>query len=627
MRRLQWLGVVTSLFVSAFICGCGGGSAGTGGGGGGTPATVSVTSANASVLAGGSDNLTASISDMSSTSFTWSVNGVAGGNSTVGTISGSGTTAIYTAPMSIPTAPQVTIAAAVSGGSNLSGSTTVTVQSAGLSANVADRFLEQTTFGPTSPLVSQVQQTGLQNFLANQFNMAVTPYADPAATETNLTPLQQRYFVQLITAPDQLRQRVAFALAQIFVVAGDKITTPQGYTPYLNLLETDAFTNYRQIMQDVTLSPAMGHYLDMVNNDKPNTTTGTHADENYAREMMQLFSIGLSMLNEDGSTQISNGAPIPTYTQSIVQEFAVAYTGWTYPTMPGATLQKHNPAYWTGPMVPFESNHDETAKQLLTYTGVTNSGSLPAGQTAEQDLSGAMDNIFNHPNVPPFVALRLIQHLVTSNPSPAYVQRVADVFKNNGSGVRGDMKAVITAILMDPEARRGDSAATAVAGDGHLQEPILFMTGLLRAFNATTDGANLAGQGSSMGQNALFSPSVFNFYSPFFATTTGHPAPEFQLLTTATALARANWINTFAFGSLGTTTTIDFSSYGTEAANPSTLLADLNTLMMHGTMSSSMQNDVLTAMQSVPAGSTQALTQAKTAIYLIASSSQYQVYH
>jgi uncharacterized protein (DUF1800 family) len=617
MGRLRWLGVVTSGFFSAFLCGCGGGS----------PPTVSIVSSDPSVLAGGTDNLTASVTNMSSATFTWSVNGVPGGNSTVGTIAGSGSIAIYTAPMSVPGTPQVTIEAAVSTSSNVSGSTTITVQSAGLSANVADRFLEQTTFGPTSALIAQVEQTGLQNYLTNQFNMPVTVYADPAASETNLTPLQQRYFVQLITAPDQLRQRVAFALAQIFVIAGDKINTPQGYTPYLNLLENDAFTNYRQIMQDVTLSPAMGHYLDMVNNDKPNTTTGTHADENYARETMQLFSIGLSELNEDGSIQISGGAPIPTYTQDTVEAFARAYTGWTYPTMPGATLQKHNPAYWTGPMVAFESNHDETVKQLLTYSGVANSGSLAAGQTAEQDLSGAMDNIFNHPNVPPFVALRLVQHLVTSNPSPAYIQHVADVFKNNGSGVRGDMKAVITAILMDPEARRGDSPATAVAGDGHLQEPILFMTGLLRAFGATTDGANLAGQGSSMGENALFSPSVFNFYSPFFATTTGHRAPEFQLLTTATALARANWVNTFAFGSIGTTTTIDFSGYGAQAATPSALLANLNTLMMHGTMSADMQNSILTAMQSVPAGSTQGVTQAKTAIYLIASSSQYQVYH
>lgn len=508
------------------------------------------------------------------------------------------------------------------------GAISETVTSAGLSPNVADRFLEQTTFGPTSPLVLQVQQTGLQNFLTNQLSLPVTPYPNPDPSETNNTLLQQRFFVQILTASDQLRQRVAFALSQIFVIAGDKINTPQAFTPYLDLLETDAFTNYRQIMQDVTLSPAMGHYLDMVNNDKPNATLGTHADENYARENMQLFTIGLSMLNEDGSLQLdSTHNPIPTYTQDTVEAFARAYTGWTYPTQPGATLLKHNPAYWTGPMVPFESNHDTDPKQLLQYSGAASGGLLPGSQSAEQDLAGALDNIFNHPNVPPFVALRLIQHLVTSNPSPAYIQRIADVFKNNGSGVRGDMKAVISAILLDPEARRGDDPSTAVGTDGHLQEPILYMAGLLRAFNATTDGAGLAGQGTNMGQTALFPASVFNFYSPFYVNSAGHPAPEFQLLTTATALSRVNWVYSYVFGTLGATTTVDFSSYGTQASNPAALLASLNTLLLHGTMSTDMQNSTLAAMQAVPAGSAQAITQAKTAIYLIATSSEYQVHH
>jgi uncharacterized protein (DUF1800 family) len=473
-----------------------------------------------------------------------------------------------------------------------------------------------------------VEQTGFQNFVANQLAMPPTPYADPAATETNLTPLQQRYLVQLLTAPDQLRQRVAFALGQIFVISGTKDTLPTEFTPYLNLLENDVFTNYRQIMQDVTLSPAMGYYLDMVNNDKPNTTLGTHADENYARELMQLFTVGLSMLNEDGSLQLDgSGNPIPTYTQSTVSAFALVYTGWTYPTQPGATLQKHNPAYWNGPMEAFESNHDTTAKTpLLQYTGAANGGSLPGGQTSAQDLQGALDNIFNHPNVPPFVSKQLIQHLVTSNPSPAYVHRVADVFKNNGAGVRGDMRAVIAAILLDPEARRADDPTLANTNDGHLQEPILYMTNLLRAFNATTDGTNLAGQASNMGQNPLFPASVFNFYSPSYVITgSSLLGPEFQILTTATALNRANFVNTFVFGSFGSTTTVDFSSYASQSQ--SALLNSLNALLMHGTMSADMQNSIVSAMQAVPTGSAQALTQAKTAIYLIATSSQYQVQH
>ena len=498
-----------------------------------------------------------------------------------------------------------------------------------IAANVADRFLQQTTFGPTPQLVSQVQYSGLQGFLTQQYGLPVTPYPSPAQAETDLGPLQQRFFVQSLTAPDQLRQRVAFALSQIFVIGGAKIGDPTAYTNYLQLLETDSFTNYRQIMNDVTLSPAMGHWLDMVNNGKPNTAQGDHANENYAREFMQLFTIGVSQLNPDGSYQLdSNGNQIPAYTQDTVEAFARAYTGWTYPLTPGMTQQTYNPAYWTGPMVAVDSNHDTDPKQLLTYPGVTGGGLLPAGQTATQDLKGALDNVFNHPNVGPFVCRELIQHLVTSNPSPAYIQRVASVFNDNGSGVRGDMKAVITAILMDAEARRGDDPATAVGTDGHLQEPILFIAGLMRTFNATSDGSNLSYYASDMGQNPLFSPSVFNFYSPSYVIPgTTSFGPEFQLLTTATSLNRVNWVNTFVFGSMGSGNKLDFSSYATQAANPGALVDTLNGLLMHGAMSSDMKSSIVTAMQSVPAGNKQLMQEAQIAIYLVASSSQYQVQH
>jgi uncharacterized protein (DUF1800 family) len=329
--------------------------------------------------------------------------------------------------------------------------------------------------------------------------------------------VQQRFFVQNLTAPDQLRQRVAFALSQIFVIGGNKVTDPTGYTNYLQLLANDSLTNYRQIMPDVTLSPAMGDWLDMVNNGKPNVNKGDHATENYAGEFMRLFTIGTSELNPDGSYQLdSGGNQIPTYTQSIVEAFALAYTGWTYPLAPGATQQTYNPPYWTGPMVAVDSNHDTTVKQLLIYPGASGGGMLPAGQSTTQDPQGALEKVFNHPNAGLFVSSELIQHLVTSNPSPACIQRVASVFDNTGSGMRGDMNAVITAILLDPEARRLDDPATAVGTDGHLQEPILYMTGLLRAFGATSDGSNLAYDGSGMGQEALYSPSVFNFYSPTY---------------------------------------------------------------------------------------------------------------
>jgi uncharacterized protein (DUF1800 family) len=511
-------------------------------------------------------------------------------------------------------------------GSATSGILTAQVVKA-IAPSVADRFLEQTTFGPTPALVAQVQQSGLQPFLTSQYGMAVTPYADPAAMEAGLGAVQQRFMVAILTAPDQLRQRVAFALGQIFVIAGDKITDPTAFTNYLRLLNTDAFTNYRQIMKDVTLSPAMGHYLDMVNNGKP--APGQHANENYARELMQLFTLGTSLLNDDGSMQLdSSNNPIDTYSQDQVEQFARAYTGWTYPTQPGMTQQKYNPPFWTGPMVAVDSNHDTTAKQLLQYSNAASGGLLPSGQSAEQDLDGALDNIFNHPNLPPFVSRQLIQHLVTSNPSPAYIQRISAVFENNGAGVRGDMKAVITAILLDAEARRGDDPTTAVGTDGHLQEPILYIAGLLRAFGAVTDGSNLAGQASSMSQNPLFPPSVFNFYAPNFiipGTTTN--GPEFQILTTATALNRVNFVNSFVFGSLGSGTTVSFANYGTQASNPSQLLDTLNTLMLHGSMSSDMKSSILTAMQAVPAGTNQGLQEAQAAIYLIGTSSQYQVQH
>jgi uncharacterized protein (DUF1800 family) len=498
-----------------------------------------------------------------------------------------------------------------------------------LAPEVADRFLEQTTFGPTSQLIAQVQLSGKQGFLSSQFALPASPYADPGANEMGMGALEQRFFVQILTAPDQLRQRTAFALGQIFVIAADKINTPQAFTPYLRLLEADAFTNYRQIMKDVTLSPAMGHYLDLVNSDKPNLSAGDHANENYARELMQLFTIGTSSINNDGSFQLDpRGNPIPTYSQDMVEAFARAYTGWTYPTMPGATPMKHNPPYWNGPMVADDANHDTSPKQLLQYPNASMNGLIPGGQTAEQDLEAAMDNIFNHPNLPPFVSRELIQHLVTSNPSPAYIQRVANVFINNGASVRGDMQAVITAILLDPEARRGDVPANSVATDGHLEEPILYMTGLLRAFNAQSDGSNLAGQGGGMGQTALFPGSVFNFYSPnFIIPETPLFGPEFQILTTATSLNRVNWVNSFVFASLGSGTSVDFSPYANQASNLSAMLDSLNVLMLHGTMSADDKSSILTAVQAVPAGPTQALQQAKTAIYLIASSSQYQVQH
>jgi uncharacterized protein (DUF1800 family) len=664
------------------------------------------------VRAGDSQPFTATVTGTTTTGVTWSVNGMPGGNATVGTIDASGG---YKAPDSLPSPSNVTVQAtsvvqpSATGTSNvtllnpvpvltnvnprnigvgavtltatgsrfangatilfgntaltttfvsstqltatflaggLAGAVPVTVQnpdpgaatSSAINAQlfttavvpkeVAARFLEQATFGPTRDLINQVQQVGFLNFLQDQFDAPVSTYADPAPSENSLTPTQQRFFTNVLNGQDQLRQRLSFGLSEIWVISGNTIV-PQGVAPYLRLLQQDALANYRTIMQDVTLSPAMGRYLDMVNNDKPDPVANTHANENYARELLQLFTVGTYLLNSDGSLQRdAQGNPLPTYDESVVQGFARAYTGWTYPTQAGATLQKHNPLFYLGPMEAFENNHDTNSKAILG--GVV----LPAGQTSLADLNGALDTIFNHPNVGPFVCKQLIQHLVTSNPSPAYVTRVAGVFASGsfnglGSGQRGDMKAVIAAILLDAEARRGDVPVIANPADGHLREPIIFIAGLLRAFGATSDGSALISQGGNMGQTALQPPSVFNFFPPDFKIPGSSPAllgPEFALQTAATDFARINFVNTFAFGTLGGTT-VDFTSYANLAANPNQLLDSLNTSLLHGTMSSDMQTSITNALNAVPSGSSQALQRAKTAIYLVGSSSQYQVHH
>ena len=719
IRLMKW---ILFYLVIAVTIGCGGGSAGTSSQNESDPQPAISLSPAASNVRPGDPALqfTATVSGTSSTAVTWSVNGIAGGNTSLGVISTSGQ---YTAPVSVPSSNVVTVQASLvstptvqgtgavtllnpiptvssvspqtiglgaftiqvngtgfmngaevmfgatalsttfvsgtqlnasgSAGASQAGNVVVTVvnpppgtngSTTSVTADVitgnaatpqaAARFLDQSTLGPTPALVTQVEQTGFAEFLTSQFATSGSTYPDPASTVTSLLPTQQIFFTNALNNPDQLRQRVALALSEIWVTSGFTVP-PQGMAPYMRLLLQDAFVNYRTLMSDVTLSPAMGRYLDMVNNDNP--PAGQHANENYSRELMQLFTIGLDKLNEDGTLQLDSSAnPIPTYTQANVDAFALAYTGWTYPTQSGATLQKHNPAYWIGPMVPFESNHNATAKTLLPVGG--SAVTLPAGQSAENDLSGALDNIFAQPSLPPFVCKQLIQHLVTSNPSTAYVKRITDVFISGsfsgggvtiGSGQRGDMQAVIAAILLDTEARRGDSVATTNPADGHLREPVLFIANILRAFGAASDGAAPANSASTMSESIMDSPSVFNFFPPSYNIPgTNLLGPEFDLQTTATTLVRANFVNSFVYGSIGTGTTVSFTTFANLAANPNSsgqLLDTLNALLLHSAMTSDVRASVLTAVNAVPAGSTQNLLRAEAAIYLILSSSQYQV--
>jgi len=359
----------------------------------------------------------------------------------------------------------------------------------------------------------------------------------------------------------------------------------------------------------------------MVDNDKPNPNNGTSPNENYAREIMQLFSIGLMKLNPDGSLQTdASGNPIPTYTQNTIEGFASVFTGWTYPTAPGQKKQFHNPQYWIGPMEVDDSDHDPSPKTLLE--GVV----LPAGQTAAKDLDDGLQNIVSNPNVGPFICLRLTEQLVTSNPTPAYLSHCSAAFADNGSGQRGDFKAVIKAILLDSEARRGDDPTQLAQSDGKLKEPLLFMTGLLRALNATTDGANLNWPAYNMRQDLYNPASVFNYYPPNYRLESNNLlAPEMKIYSTPTALERANFVNGVVFWNSPGTTKVDFKPWASLASDDTKLLDALNVAFLHGAMPDQVRQAVTTAIDVLDPNDLNG--RARTAIYLVTTSQLYSVQH
>ena len=515
------------------------------------------------------------------------------------------------------------------------------------SAGDAVRFLEQATFGPTEATIQEVVQKGPALALEEQFAKPMSGYGtfvdvdpDPrkgcpdGALPTpeicyrenyTVQPLQRRFFQNALGGQDQLRQRVAFALSQIVVISGAELETMHGIGYYQQLLMNYAFANFRDILYEVTLSPAMGEYLDMVNNPKPDAARNIEPNENYAREMLQLFSVGEFELNADGTPRLdANGQPIPAYDQDTVENLARAFTGWTYPPRAGVAIRFPNPPNYLGRMVPFAAQHDAAQKVLF------GNRTIAAGQTPEKDLNDAVDIIFNNANVGPFIGRQLIQHLVTSNPTPAYVGRVTAAFNNNGAGVRGDMRAVLRAVLLDPEAR-GD---VKTASDyGKLREPALLLANVMRALNGSSDGVYLLGQSSSMGQNVFQPPSVFNFYPPnYSAPGTTIDGPPFKIMLTGTILNRANFVDRMVFGANvnpdatvtgATGTRINLQPYQTLAANPDQLLDRLSLVFMHNTLSSQARQAILTAVNAYPA--TDTLGRVRQAAYLIATSAQYQV--
>ncbi len=512
------------------------------------------------------------------------------------------------------------------------------------------RFLEQATFGPTVELARYVQSVGIEKYLDDQLHLTGSFYPAlsqmpsdstvgcPEGSEATcyrdiytMYPLQVRFFQNALGEDDQVRQRVAFALHEILVVSGVKLRQPSQMTPYLNMLLGDAFGNYRDLLEQLTLSPAMGNYLDMVNNDAQTVTGSAAANENYAREILQLFSIGLDMLNQDGTPQRDgSGTPVPTYTQVTITQFAKVFTGWTYASYAGMAGQRHNSANFLAPMWLFrnssgvDTNHDKTQKNLLVYSGAVRP-TLPANRDGAVDLSDALDNIFYHPNVGPFIGKQLIQHLVTSNPSPAYVSRVSAAFANDGSGTRGNLGAVVRAILLDREARgasKGDPAY------GRLREPVLLITNLCRAFDATSDGI-LGATANALGQNLFNSTTVFSYYPHIYEIPgTQVQGPEFGIQTNIAAQARVNLVNTLAFSQIRSAapdfgTVLDLKGLQSLAIDPARLVTELNWLLMHGSMSDPMKSAVTDAVSAIPA--TNPLLRAQTAFYLVATSSQYQI--
>ncbi|MBM4209064.1 MAG: DUF1800 domain-containing protein [Gammaproteobacteria bacterium] len=484
------------------------------------------------------------------------------------------------------------------GGSSTSVTAPPTASAPPVSKAEAFRFLNQATFGATEAEANRLIALGDSNnaysrWIDQQIGREATlllpaveaAYPDPIPANFNIAVLNgnrlEQWFSNALRGEDQLRQRVAFALSEIFVVSqvGALLNLPNATADFHDMLARGAFGNFRTLLENVTLHPAMGIYLSMLGNQRAVANTNLRPDENYAREMMQLFSVGLVQLNIDGTVRNdASGQPLPTYNQDIIEGFARVFTGWKWEcptTLPACTFATTRPQLapvagynQVRPMRLYADFHETGTKLVLNYSGVTlPNATIPAGQSGTQDLQDALDNVFNHPNVGPFIAKQLIQRLVTSNPSPAYVQRIAEKFNNDGAGRRGNLEAVVKAILLDAEARN-PASGTAAASAGKLKEPLLRLTQFWRAYEATSRSGRLGvaanfsgGVGAVFGQAQGSSPSVFNFFSPFYAppgeiADSGRVSPEMQIATEYLNTQIANFFWTQAVSRTHTATNL-----------------------------------------------------------------------
>ncbi len=442
----------------------------------------------------------------------------------------------------------------------------------------ASRFLAQAGFGGSYEEIEYVTQIGIDAWLDEQFAMIGSSYLDNyqltysevvaliQSVHPDATIRKERVYTdfvfweKVLRQPDVLRNKAAFAWNQILVVstANSKLERRGfGGADYYDIFYEDAFSNFRDILYDVSMHLLMGEYLSHFKNKKGNPNNGTAPDENYAREIMQLFSIGLYELNNDGTCKLDSlGQKIPTYDIEDIQELAKVFTGlsggaWNtlaYPEYVGQPLQFNSSLGdfdMTVPMMMWEDQHEQGEKVMIDGTV------LPAGQAGMQDINDALDILFNHANVGPFIGTRLIQQLVKSNPTPAYVNRVSMAFNDNGQGVRGDMQAVFRAILTDPEAR--DCSWTANEKAGKLRQPLERFATLFRSFDIDSPSGKLwfAGDYDDIyerhEQLFMAAPTVFNFFSPFYAEDTyvapnDMVSPEFQILHSVTAIHYLNFM-------------------------------------------------------------------------------------
>ncbi|MGA8087834.1 MAG: DUF1800 family protein [Terracidiphilus sp.] len=541
-----------------------------------------------------------------------------------------------------------------------------------ISPEDASRFLDEATFGASDADIHHLSLIGYQSWLDEQFALPQTTMepgveqalivnAQPSCASGDVKCnsmlfeqnsqgqqyVEDAFWQQSLTAPDQLRQRVAYSLHEMLVISmasTDVQNMPRGAAQYYDLLAADSFGNFRQLLEDVTLNPMMGEWLAVLGNDKG--SANTDPDENYAREVMQLFTIGLYQLNDDGSQKLDGvGQPIPTYSNADVQGLAKVFTGFSW-NVPGDTSDNawSNCCIYVGPghgedllqMQSYPTHHSTTEKDFLGVT-IPQGSSNPTG-----DLKIALDTLFNHPNLPAFFSRQMIQHLVTSSPSPAYVSRVAAVFKDNGQGVRGDLKAVITAILLDPEAR---DTATDIGNPkfGKVREALLRYTHWGRAFTAQSrTGGYWIGSTEDpiwgLGQMTLRSPTVFNWFAPGYVPPgtsieqAGMVAPEMQMTNVTSVVGYLNFLQT-AIASDATNGFDIFSNYGAEmnlAANAGALVDRVNLLLMAGEMNSNLYNQILSAVNSIPipSGDQNAINAAlvarvRTAIFLTMASPSY----